>query len=259
MLSLTFLLALLVWSFAFGFGLDVMAIYPLAALIGAGLFALVLRDWPRDGATRWADPPSGLGLAASLAEIARGPVLRPLACLGAITAAPALYMVLISLVFEEQAGRSASDVALFVGLVAGFEVPFMLLLPHALRHMRRLALIALGALLYAAYLALLPLVAHTPLVWALPVLAGLGGAAILTLPIAYLQDRMADRPGTGSSLMAVQKVISDTLCAGAFALGTALGGLGLTALIGAAITLLGAAFLLAADRTTPRAHPAPAR
>lgn len=254
MLSLTFLLALLLWSVAFGLGLDVMAIYPAAALIGAGLFALVLRDWPRDGATDWADPPSGLGLGASLAEILRGPVLRPLACLGAITAAPALYMVLISLAFEEQAGRDASDVALFVGLVAGFEVPFMLLLPYALRHLRRLTLIASGAALYAAYLALLPPLAATPYVWALPVLAGLGGAAILTLPIAYLQDRMATRPGTGSALMAVQKVTSDTLCAAAFAAGTALGGLGLTALLGAAIALLGAALLLVADRTAPRAR-----
>ena len=70
------------------------------------------------------------------------------------------------------------------------------------------------------YLALIPVLAPTPLIWLLPVLAGLGGAAILTLPIAYLQDLMTGRPGTGSSLMAVQKVTADTLCAATFALGT---------------------------------------
>ncbi len=256
LLSLTFLLALLVWSVLFRFGLDVMAIYVLAAVAGALLFTLILRDWPRDGTMRWVDAPSGLRLGAALAEIAHGPVLRRLACLGAITAAPALYMVLISLVFEGQAGRDASDVALFVGLVGGFEVPFMLALPVALRLLSRTALIAGGAFVYAAYLALMPVLAPTPFIWLLPVLAGLGGAAILTLPIAYLQDQMAGRPGTGSALMAVQKVTSDTLCAVVFALGSALAGPGLVALIGAGVTVAGAALLLAADRAAPGLRPA---
>ena len=155
-----------------------------------------------------------------------------------------------------QAGRDASDVALFVGLVGGFEVPFMLALPVALRLLSRTALIAGGAFVYAAYLALMPVLAPTPFIWLLPVLAGLGGAAILTLPIAYLQDQMAGRPGTGSALMAVQKVTSDTLCAVVFALGSALAGPGLVALIGAGVTVAGAALLLAADRAAPGLRPA---
>jgi hypothetical protein len=255
LLSLTFLVSLLVWSVLFRFGLDVMAIYLLAAAAGAILFLLILRDWPRDGTMHWVDAPSGLRLGAALAEIGHGPVLRRLACLGAITAAPALYMVLISLVFESQANRDASDVALFVGLVGGFEVPFMLALPLALRYLSRTALIVGGAVVYATYLALIPVLAPTPFIWLLPVLAGLGGAAILTLPIAYLQDLMTGRPGTGSALMAVQKVTSDTLCAATFALGTALGGLGLVAALGAGVTLLGAAALLRADRPGAPARP----
>jgi hypothetical protein len=255
LLSLTFLVSLLVWSVLFRYGLDVMAIYVLAAAAGATLFLLVLRDWPRDGTMHWVDAPSGLRLGAALAEIGHGTVLRRLACLGAITAAPALYMVLISLVFESQANRDASDVALFVGLVGGFEVPFMLALPLALRHLSRTTLIVGGAVIYATYLALIPVLAPTPFIWLLPVLAGLGGAAILTLPIAYLQDLMTGRPGTGSALMAVQKVTSDTLCAATFALGTALGGLGLVAALGACVTLLGAAALLRADRPGAPARP----
>ncbi len=257
MLSLTFLLALLLWSLAFSRGIDVMAIYTVATAFGLGILLLVLWLWPRDGMTRWTDPPSGLGLGASLAEILHGPVMRPLACLGAITAAPALYMVLISLVFEDQAGRDASDVALFVGLVGGFEVPFMLLLPFALRHARRLTLIAAGAVVYAAFLMLIPALAPTPFVWLLPALAGLGGAAILSLPIAYLQDRMANRPGTGSSLIALQKVVSDTLCALAFAVGMSLGGLGMAALIGGLIAVLGAMLLFADDQALQQRDVAP--
>jgi hypothetical protein len=102
--------------------------------------------------------------------------------------------------------------------------------------------------IYAAFLMLLPPLAPTAAVWLLPVLAGMGGAAILTLPIPYLQDLMADRPGTGSSLIAVQKVTADMLCAGAFTLGTALGGYALAAWLGAGMAIAGAGLLLALDQ-----------
>jgi hypothetical protein len=241
LLSLTFLVVLPLWSLAFAAGLDVMAIYGLAATCGALLLRLTWRHWPVDGTTPWADPPSGLSLAESLREMAKG-------LLGAITAASALYMVLISLVFAATPDRTASDVALFVALVAGFEVPFMLLLPRLLRYASRTTLIVAGGALYACFLALIPVLAASPLVWFLPVLAGLSGAATLTLPIAYLQDLMAGRPGAGSSLMAVQKVTADSVCAAVFAAGMTVGGYGTTAVIGALIAGAGSLGLLAADR-----------
>lgn len=252
LLSLTFLVVLAFWSFGFAAGLDVMAIYLLAAICGALLLALTLRHWPKDGTTPWADPRSGLSLFASLREIGQGSVMLRLALLGAITAASALYMVLVSLVFTATPGRTASDVALFVALVAGFEVPFMLLMPRLLRFASRSALIAAGGVLYAGFLALMPVLAASPLIWLLPVLAGLAGAATLTLPIAYLQDLMAGRPGVGSALMAVQKVAADSLCAAVFAAGMTIGGYSTTALIGALIAGVGSLALLAADRTRQR-------
>jgi hypothetical protein len=240
------------WSLAFAAGLDVMAIYGLAAACGALLLLLTWWHWPADGTTAWADPPSGLSLTESLREIGRGSVLLRLGLLGAITAASALYMVLISLVFAATPDRSASDVALFVALVAGFEVPFMLLLPRLLRFAPRVFMIAAGGVVYACFLALVPVLAASPLVWLLPVLAGLAGAATLTLPIAYLQDLMAGRPGAGSSLMAVQKVAADTVCAAVFAAGMTVGGYGTTALIGAMIACAGSVALLLADRWRQR-------
>lgn len=96
------------------------------------------------------------------------------------------------------------------------------------------------------------MLAASPLVWLLPALAGLAGAATLTLPIAYLQDLMTDRPGAGSSLMAVQKVAADTICAAVFASGMALGGHTATALTGALITAAGSGALLLADRWRQR-------
>lgn len=247
-LSLTFMAVLTGWSLVFATGIDVMAVYLLATVAGAFLSFITWRHWPRDGTTHWPDTPSGLSVLQSLHEIARRAVLARLVLLGAITSGPALYMVLVSLVFSATPGRSASDVALFVGLVAGAEVPFMLALPLITRHASRARLIALGGALYASYLVAMPLLAASPAVWLLPLLAGLGGAAILTLPIAYLQDLMSNRPGTGSALLAVQKVAADSFCALAFASGTWAGGTLLAATLGATLALAGCAGLLWTDR-----------
>jgi SET family sugar efflux transporter-like MFS transporter len=248
LLSLTFLIVLPLWSIAFSFGVDVMAVYWLAALCGLVLLALTWSEWPRDGETHWADPPSGLNLLQSLREMADGRVQVRIGLLGAITAANALYMVLISLIFSATTGRGPADVALFVALVAGFEVPFMLLMPWMLRLLSRSRLIVAGGILYACHLALMPVLAPTALIWVLPLIAGLAGAATLTLPIAYLQDLMGHRPGAGSSLMALQKVIADIICAAVFAAGSALAGYGGAALLGAGIAIAGSLALLWADR-----------
>lgn len=247
-LSLAFVIVLPLWSVVLDAGLDLMAVYAVATLAAALILILVWRDWPGTGHDAFPDPPSGLSLRRSLAGLGRAGVLARIAILGLITAATALYMTLVSLVFAETPGRGAGDTALFAGLVAGFEVPFMLLLGPLSRRVGRLPLLAGGAVLYGLYLALLPVLAPHPAVWALPVLAGLGGAAILTLPIGYLQDLLQDRPGAGSSLMAVQKVVADVFCAVAFAAGTAIGGYGTAALIGAAGAVVGAGLLWLADR-----------
>jgi hypothetical protein len=76
----------------------------------------------------------------------------------------------------------------------------------------------------------------------------IGGAITLTLPIAYLQDALGHRPGTGAALMALMKVASDILAAASFALGTALSGYMLAAVLAAGVTVLGALTLVWADR-----------
>lgn len=246
--ALPFVVVLPLWSLAFSAGVDVMRVYPAATLIGVALLVLIGRAWPRDGATTWSDPRSGLSFGQSLGEMAHRPVLVRVLLLGAVNTAVTLYLVLIGLMFHQVPGRGESDVALFVGLVAGMEVPFMLMMPLALRIASKNALIAMGAALYAAYLVALPLLAASPAVWGLTVVAAIAGAAVLTLPIAYLQDLMADRPGAGASLMAMQRVAGDGFAAAAFAMGTLASGYGTVALIGGAITLAGGLGLLWADR-----------
>lgn len=247
-MSLSFLGMLVFWTFAFRLGVDVMAVYLSASAAAVGLAVLLHLKWPRDGQTEWEDRPSGLNFARAMREIAAPRILVRLLLLGAIASAGNLYMILASLVFEASPSRDAGTTALYVGLVAGWEVPFMLLLPFVTHRFRRSTLIAAGTAIYGLHLALMPVVTETAWLWLLPLLAGLGGTAILTLPIAYYQDLLAGRPGTAGAMLALQRLVSELLAAFAFAAGSFIGGHGATALLGASVALTGAVVLWWIDR-----------
>lgn len=243
-----FVVVLPVWALAFAMGAPLLAIYPVGLIMAGCMLVVVARQWPRDGAAAWTDRPSGLSFRAALAEMAHPTLAWRVMALGAVVAVSTVYIALISLVMVAEVGRGTQDVALYVGLVAGLEVPFMLILPMVSRGWSRTRMIFLGTALYAVHVALLPVLAGSGWVWLLILPAAIGGAVMLTVPIAYLQDLMADRPGAGASLMAVQRLIGDVMAAVCFAAGTALSGYGLVAGLGVAVSLVGAACLWAADR-----------
>ena len=247
-MSISFLAMLIFWTFAFGAGADVMSIYVSAGLASLGLLVLIWFGWPRDGATAWADQPSGLNFRQAFREIGQPHVLLRLLLLGAISSAGVLYFVLISLVFDASALRDTGDVALYVGLVAGWEVPCLLLMPRLVARMSRSNAIAYGTGLYVLHLIALPLLCDTPWIWAMTLVAGVGGTAIISLPILYYQDMLAGRPGTAGAMLALQKLVADVLAAAAFAFGTAIGGYVTVALIGAGLALTAAFSLYLADR-----------
>lgn len=248
MMSVSFLAMLVFWTFAFGAGADVMSVYVSAGAAALVMMAAMWIGWPKDGATRWDDRPSGLNFRGAMAEIGRPRILTRLVLLGAIASAGNLYMALTALVFTSTPGRGTGDVALYVGLVAGWEVPFMLLLPRLAHRISRHALFLWGASIYCLHLVFLPLLAGSWAVWGLTLLAGLGGTAIITLPIGYYQDLLPGRPGTAGALIAVQRLVSDIFAAAAFAFGMALGGHQTAALIGAALSVGGAVALWLLDR-----------
>ncbi len=247
-MSISFLAMLIYWTWAFGVGANVMSVYVSAALASLGLVLLMRFGWPRAGASGWSDVPAGLNMRAALTEIARPHVLVRLLFLGAIMASGILYFVLISLIFDASPLRSASDVALYVGMVAGWEVPCLLLMPRILPHISRASLIAIGGGLYTVHLLMMPVWTDTNWLWLGTLIAGVAGTAVISLPISYYQDLLRDRPGAASAMLALQKLVADVLAAGAFALGTAIGGYQTVAFMGAAITILGALGLYLADR-----------
>ncbi|MGD9919147.1 MAG: MFS transporter [Paenirhodobacter sp.] len=246
--ALAWVVALPIWSVAFRAGVPLTAVYPVCLIAAVAILALIWAFWPRDGATRWPDPRSGLSFRAALREIAEPAVLIRVLALGTINGAVMLYLIVIGLVFATIPGRGAEDTALYAGLMAGLEVPFMLALPAVLHRLPRTGFIWLGMALYAVHLAGLPLLAATPWVWILTLFGAVGGAVVLTQPMAYLQDLLGARPGAGASLMALQKLAGDVICAGTFAIGTALSGYALTAVIGATLGLIGGGMLWALDR-----------
>jgi predicted MFS family arabinose efflux permease len=246
--ALPFIVVLPLWSVAFAAGASVSLIFPVGLLLTAVMMLAVVRLWPADGSALWDDRPSGLSFRAALAEIGRPRIAARVVALGAVFSASTVYMAIISLIMTPEIGRGTQDVALYVGLVAGLEVPFMLMIPSLTRGIPRTRLIFIGAALYCIHVALLPVLAGSAFVWLLVLPAAIGGAVTLTVPIAYLQDLLADRPGAGASLMALQRLAGDVIAATCFALGTSLAGYGTVALLGVTASLVGAAALWAAER-----------
>jgi MFS transporter, SET family, sugar efflux transporter len=246
--ALPFVIALPLWSAAILAGVDVTWLYPVGAALTAVMALICWRAWPRDGRVAWADRASGLTLRAALAELADKPVASRLLALGAMNAPMTVYLVIAGLVFAETAGRGVADTAIYVGLIAGMEVPVMLLLPRLAQGRSRTLLMLLGVAVYGLHVALLPWIAASAWVWALTIPGAVGGAVVLLIPMAYVQDLLAERPGTGAALMALQRVIGEVLAALCFVIGTLLAGYGLVAVLVVTTAMSGAAWLWRADR-----------
>lgn len=247
-MSLSFLAMLIFWAVAFGFGLSEMSVYVSGGLASLSMLLLIWFGWPKDAEAAWAGKRSDMRLGEALMQMARPHVALRVVLLGVIASAGNLYMVLVSLVFDASPVRGPSDVALYVGLVAGWEVPAMLLLPRFTHRISRSATLAVGAVVYGCHLLALPLLSDTIFLWPMTFFAGVGGAAIITTPIPYYQDLLRDRPGTAAAMLALQKLVSDVVTAGAFSLGSRIGGFESEALIGVTLSLGGAALIWLADR-----------
>jgi len=247
--AFSFVVILPLWSLAIDRGVSLLTTYPVALAVGLLVLALTARVWPAASAARAAgDRPSGLSLGQALAELANTRLLLLILSMAAISSASTAYWAIMGLSLAGPDGSGTARAALYAGLVAGLEVPFMLAVPWALRFINRNRLVFLGTAIYTIQVAGIPLLADGPWVWALLLPGALGGAITFTLPIAILQDALSARPGTGSSLMALMKVGGDAMAAATFALGTALAGYTLAAILASALSLLGALGFLWLER-----------
>ncbi len=245
---LPFLVVLPLWAVAFNAGVDLLAVYFVSGVAAAVLLAIFVFAWPRDGATAWRDEASGLTFAAALGELARWPVLSRLALLSGIQGANAVYMITVGLILNAVPGRGPGDVGMFVGVVAGLEMPVILALPLLTSRIGLTPALTAGALIYGVFLFALPFLGPYPAVWLLLIPGSIGAGVLASLPLLYVQEMMAQRPGTGGSLVSLVFLGGQVMSAGVFALGSALGGYGVATTMGAVIVAVCAITLLLVDR-----------
>ena len=250
--ALPFVVVLPLWSWALSHGTPLLTIYPVATAMAVAMLALTAWHWPQAAAAPWEDRPSGLSVAQALREVTSPALALRILALGAVSAGGTAYWAILGLALSGPGGDGAAQSALYAGLVAGLEVPFMLALPWITPHVPRTRLILIGTAIYTMQLLGIPLLAHSPLLWLVLIPGAMGGAITLTLPIAYLQDALGHRPGTGAALMALMKLAGDAMAATCFAAGTALSGYLLAGVLAAVVTMAGALALIWVDRATAK-------
>ena len=216
--------------------------YGIAAIASSVCFCLYLFFAPGNGPA----PPSAdkVGFFASLGRIVTPHVLVRVMVMSLLLGLQRLNSMLSPLVITHAAGGTVVDVGFTAGLTAFLEMPFMMLWGLAQRRLRTAHVLAFGALIYCTYLALLGFATAPWHIYALLLLNSCGAATILSLPIAYLQDLIADRPGLGTSLISLSSFIGMGAAAGLFAFGTVITDYSGTAFVGAAAGLISVTALL---------------
>lgn len=147
-----------------------------------------------------------------------------------------------------QAGGTAEDVGFVVGMVAGLEVVFMFLWTWSLKRLHLTTALAISTLIYMGYCLGIAFASEPWHVYAASILAGVGAAGIISIPIFYLLDLISDRPGLSASLIAVNMFLGGAIGAGIFALGTSLQGYPAAAIVSGMAGILGAGLLIYLER-----------
>ncbi|MBB4482419.1 MFS transporter [Rhizobium etli] len=160
-----------------------------------------------------------------------------------ITSTLHLNDALLPLIATGAAHGRLSDVGILVGMVALLEIIFIIVWSRIARKTGQMTALAAGTIIYALFLALLGFASAPWQLYALTLIAGIGAAAIISIPITYLQDLIADRPGLGSALISVNVFASAGIGALVFAAGTWVSNYSGTAILSAVTGLSGIALL----------------
>ncbi|MBZ9792056.1 MFS transporter [Rhizobium sp. 3T7] len=220
----------------------------LACMVCLGLIAAFL---PRQSGTDNAAT-HHLSYLAALAQVISPRVFIRVIAVSLISSTLHVNGAILPLIVTGPAHGTVGDVGILVGIVAFLEVVFIVVWGRAQRIMNHVTALAIGTIIYVVYLVVLGLASAPWHVYALTPISGIGAAALISIPITYLQDLIAERPGLGSALISVNIFLSAGLSALVFAIGTGVGGYCGTAIIGAVAGLSGLFLLLFFDGTKRR-------
>jgi MFS transporter, SET family, sugar efflux transporter len=140
-------------------------------------------------------------------------------------------------------GGTLPDVGFYAALAAFLEVPCMIAWGYAARRFRKHTLIVVGTLIFGLYLILLTQARTVSDVLWLQGFNAVSTAALMSIPISYMQDAIKGRVGLSTSLLDVTYVISGLLSAALFAITTTEGDYVGAFGAGAALCVAGAAIL----------------
>lgn len=115
-------------------------------------------------------------------------------------------------------GGNIGDVGIANGIRAALEIPLMLGWGMLGRRFRKHTLIAASALIYAVYVALMTQAQTVTDVFWLQVPCAVAIAALMSVPISYLQEAIRGRVGLSTSLLDVTLVFAGLASAGLFGL-----------------------------------------
>jgi SET family sugar efflux transporter-like MFS transporter len=229
---------------------NVYGIAAVAYLICALIYAVLLIN-PRARIGRPAKP---TGETAELPRARVEPVIIVgIAGVTLISMATYINNVTVPLLITVTLKGSFGELGIFAGLAAALELPFMVLWGYALRRVGKHTIIVAAALLYALYLVLLSRAGSvTDLLW-LQLINGPATAALMSIPISYLQDAIRGRIGLSTSLLDVVGVTSSLTAAALFGAITATApNYPLLFVVAAGLAVAGAAILFAAHRFIKR-------
>ena len=225
--------------------------YLFAGLACVVCLALIAVFLPRQSGTDKAAT-RHLSYLAALGEVVSPPVFFRVIAVALISSTLHVNGAILPLIVTGAAHGTVADIGIIVGIVALFEVVFIVVWGRAQRVMSHVTALAIGTVIYVAYLFMLGFASAPWHVYALTVVSGIGAAALISIPITYLQDLIAERPGLGSALISVNIFLSAGLSALLFAIGTGISDYSGTAVIGAVAGMCGLGLLLFFERRKRR-------
>jgi predicted MFS family arabinose efflux permease len=189
---------------------DVYLLAAVAYLLCGAISLLMLTD----PGTRAAAPPPKA--AAGAREGIALPMLVGIGGVLLINVAIRLSGTATPLAMVSNFGGNIGDVGISSGIRAFIEIPVMLLWGLAGRRWRKPTLIAAAALVFALYMVLMTQARSVTDVYWLQIPCAIAIAALVSVPISYMQEAIRGRVGLSTSLLDVTLVVSGLVAAGIF-------------------------------------------
>jgi MFS transporter, SET family, sugar efflux transporter len=192
---------------------DVFAFAAVAYLASAGIFALMIGT----GTARLAPPSKAKEEVAAGGRAIDWPIVVGILGIVLISTAIRLNGIAAPLAIVTDFGGTLTDVGVYSALAALLEIPLMVMWGYLAQRFKKHTLIIVSTLIFAIYLYLLGQANSIAEVLWLQILNAIATAALMSIPISYIQEAIKGRVGLSTSLLDVVFVVANLLSAALFA------------------------------------------